>query len=152
MPAMSSISVTLDMSKALEAATRQLVKREVAIGIPGGSARKPEPGEKSAPPDNSLLGYIAEFGDDEKHIPARPFLLPGMEAAKPDIVSLLAKTGKAALDGSLSGTSGAVDKGLTAVGFEGVKSVKAVILSGTFAPLAPATIAARARGERIAAS
>ena len=125
-------------------AIQALLKQEVLIGIPADSpAREPEPGEPSAP-SNALVGYIQEFGSPERNIPARPFLVPGVEAIKDKAVARLKKAGEDALKGDPS----KVDQALHAVGLMGQASVQAKITDGPFAPLAPRTLAQRrARGR-----
>ena len=145
MAARSSVSVALDKSGDLQKAIKGMLRREVAIGIPdSGAERQPEDGEKGTPPSNALIGYVMEFGDDEKRIPPRPFLIPGVEDAKDQIVKQLAKAGGVAL----SGSSEAVDRGLGAAGLVGQNAVRAKITDGPFTPLSQATIEARARRGR----
>ncbi|WP_158810462.1 hypothetical protein [Beijerinckia sp. L45] len=144
MAATSSLRITVDLSKDLEKATKDLVRRELLIGIPGdGPARPPEPGEKT-PPSNALLGYVAENGDEELKIPARPFLLPGVEDARDAITKGLTRAGKAVLDGDPNG----LEVGFAMAGAAAVAAVKKKILEGSFAPLADSTLEARARRKR----
>ena len=142
MAATSSLRLTVDLSEALKKATQDLLRKDLLVGIPADSApRPPEPGEKAAPPPNSLLGYLHEFGDDEKKIPARPFLMPGVENAKPQIVKGLEIAGRAVLDMQANG----LEKGLTYAGEFAVASVQKKIIDGPFAPLSARTLEDRAR-------
>ena len=136
----SALKIKVDLGKALEAATRDLLKRQVFVGIPGSSPREPEPGEKN-PPNNAVIAYMQEYGDEEHHVPARPFLLPGVEAATAPIVKGLKKAGEAALTGDAGGR----DAGFAQAGLAAQASVKKTILTGEFAPLAESTLKARAR-------
>ena len=141
----SLLSITIDLSKDLEKATKALLRRELLIGIPGDApARPPEPGEKTPPPSNALVAYVQEFGDEEHRTPERPFLMPGIEDAKDKIAAGLTKAGKAVLDGKLDG----LEAGLAMAGAAAVVSVKRKILEGDFAPLAESTLLARARRKR----
>lgn len=140
MAAVSSLRLTLDLSKALQDATQTLLKRELLVGIPGDSpARSPEPGEPT-PPSNAVIAYVQEFGDDEKNIPARPFLMPGVANAKPDIVKGLESAGRAVLDGQ----AGGLERGLTSAGLAAQVAVKKKIIDGPFAPLSERTLQGRA--------
>lgn len=139
-----TVKVTKDKTGEIEKAIKALVKRKVLIGIPDSAAeRKPEPGGSSAP-SNSTIGYVMEFGEPSLNIPARPFLVPGVVAAKEKIVARMRKTGEAVLSGDLD----ALDPGLMAAGLIGQSAVKAKITQGPFEPLAERTLAARrARGR-----
>lgn len=120
-----------------------LTKSEVMIGVPGGSGRSPEPGETTAI-DNAVLAYRLETGDPETNLPARPFLVPGVESITGKAVELLKKAGKAAI----LGDSAAVETALNKIGLIGQAAVQQRMTDGPFAPLAPRTLAARkARGR-----
>ena len=139
-----SVTVTRDGMPGFQKALRELLRQEVLIGIPADApARTPEPGEP-APPSNALIGYKMETGDPEMNLPARPFLVPGVEAIKDKAIARMKKAGEDALKGDL----GKVDQALHAVGLMGQSSVQAKITDGPFAPLAPRTLAQRrARGR-----
>lgn len=69
---------------------------------------------------------------------------PGIQDAKEPIVERMKGIGTAALNGNVLG----VVKGYHAVGVIASTSIKKKIISGPFAPLKPATIAARERHGR----
>ena len=122
-------------------AIETLIKKEVLVGIPGdGKERKGEPHE--GPITNSELGYIHEFGAPEANIPARPFLIPGVESVKQAIVDRLRKSAAAVLDGQFN----EAERGLNAVGETAEAAVKKKITEGPFVPIKEAT--KRARMER----
>lgn len=131
--------VTEDKTGDVLKAIKDLTKRTVLVGIPDtNAARDPEPGENS-PATNAQLGYIHEFGSPVNNIPARPFLVPGVESARDQIVAQMKKGGIAALAGDLK----QVEKTQIASGLIAVNAVQAKITDGPFQPLAPATLAAR---------
>ena len=139
--AAATSTVQVVVNQELADLLKDLMRREVLVGIPGDSPSRPVvPGEKT-PPSNALIGYVQEFGDDERGTPARPFLMPGVEAAKDAIVKGLKRAAKGVLDGKLE----ALDAGLTQAGLAAETSVKNTILNGPFAPLAESTLKARAR-------
>ncbi|MDR3488808.1 MAG: hypothetical protein P4M05_28385 [Bradyrhizobium sp.] len=140
MAAVSSFKVTVDLSRDLEKATKTLLSRELLIGIPGDSTPRPED-KDGKQVSNAVIGYVQETGDEERGTPARPFLLPGVSAAKDPIAKGFKMAGRLVLDGDASG----LDKGLTAAGLAAVAQVKRTILEGNFAPLAESTLKARAR-------
>jgi hypothetical protein len=139
------VTKTVDRTAQLLAAANALTKLKAYIGIPGDApARQPDGAEEPQPPNNAVLGYIHETGIPEKNIPARPFLLPGVEAAMPQITPRLKAMGASALQGDLA----AIQKGLNAVGLIGQNAVRAQITDGQHAPLAERTLKARqARGR-----
>lgn len=94
--------------------------------------------------NNATLGYIHEHGSPANNIPARPFLVPGVQSAQTKIESRLKKAANAALDGNF----GNVDNELNGAGMVARDSVKTKINSGDFVPLAESTLKARARRGR----
>lgn len=125
---------------------KHLLKMRVLVGIPDTAAeRQPEPGEKVAPPSNATIGYIQEFGDDERNIPPRPFLVPGVRSAQDEIVKHLRKAGENAFDRDF----GSVTAQFVRAGTVAASAVQQRITDGPFAPLRERTIKARAaRGRK----
>ena len=139
-----AVTVTEDRVADVLRAVQELTGTRVLAGIPAsGAAREPEPGEKSAP-NNALLGYLAEFGEPARNVPARPHLLPGIESVMPDIIQRMKAAGQAAL----SGKKTAVQAQFTAVGLLAQNGIRAYITDATFAPLAPRTLEQRKRRGR----
>lgn len=135
------MTTTVDKVDDLVRSVERLASREVLVGIPAGSARAPEPGEKGQPLDNATIGYIMENGSPAANIPARPFLVPGIRSAQDQIADKLGQAAKAALTGS----DVLVDAKLTAAGLVAENAVKRKITDGPHTPLAPGTIAGRRR-------
>ena len=127
---------------------RQLTRNEVYVGVPDKNAdRQLKPDEKSAA-SNALIAYVMETGSPAKNIPARPFLVPGIENAKDKIVAQMKKGAEAVmkLDGP-SDKSGAIDQAQNATGLIAVSAVKAKITSNIPPALSQRTLDARkARG------
>ena len=95
-----------------------------------------------APPlSNGAIGYILETGAPERNLPARPFLVPGVRAALPEIRKGMHK----AVVAALSGKPGDIDKGLDEAGLMAVASVQQTMIAGGFVPLSDRTIETRAR-------
>lgn len=139
-----TVTVTKDNVAAMLRAVQELTETRVLAGIPAdGADRTPEPGEKSAP-NNALLGYLAEFGEPDRNVPARPHLLPGIESVMPDIIARMKAAGQAAL----SGKKMSVQAQFTAVGLLAQNGIRAYITDATFAPLAPRTLEQRKRRGR----
>ncbi len=142
MPARSTVSSRPGKFASLGAATRDLVRQRLLVGIPDTTAeRKPEPDEKGTPPSNAVIGYTMEFGDPDRNIPARPFLTPGIDAVRDKIADTLKTAGAEVL----TGDAGAAARGFAKAGLVAVSSVQAKITDGSFVPLSQRTIEARAR-------
>jgi hypothetical protein len=141
-----SVKITQDKVPDFLKAIETLTGKTVLVGIPEANAhRDPEPGEERAPASNAVIGYVQEFGAPELNIPARPFLVPGVEGVKDQIVERMRKGAAAVLDGDFK----AADRTLEAVGLMAVDAVQQKLVDGPFVPLAPETLAAReAKGRR----
>lgn len=80
------------------------------------------------------------MGDDELHIPPRPFLVPGVQSVQDKIVGELTAAGIVAMNG---GTGQQVQTSFERIGIIAQNAVQAKITDGPFTPLAPRTLAAR---------
>ena len=135
-----TVKVTKDNLPALLKAVKQLTSKETLIGIPAENAGRND----GSPVNNAEIGYIQEFGSPEQNIPARPFLVPGVQGALPQITARMKVGGTKALSGDMD----AADKTLNAVGLIGQNAVRAKINEGIPPALSPRTLAdRRARGR-----
>ena len=123
-----------DIAKAIQ----KLSRVRLVVGVP----QQNDPRQDS-PIGNASLGYIHELGSPARNIPPRPHLVPGVEAALPEIIPLLKQAAQAALAGDESGMQNA----LAGAGQRGADSVRATIQAGIPPPLQPATVAARVTGR-----
>lgn len=131
-----TVRVTQDNLKAVLANIVVLGQKHVLIGIPD-----TKDGRDDGPIGNAQLGHIHENGSPANNIPARPFLKPGVEDGSEQAAAVLKKSAKASFN-----DPAAIEKGLVSAGLICQASVKARIASQEgFAPLKPATIAARKR-------
>lgn len=129
-----SIRVTRDEVKNVITNIEAMTGKRVLIGIPDANA-----GRKDGPITNAALGYIHENGSPARNIPARPFLVPGVEEAAPKAIEAMKKFAAQGLT-----DPAAVDKGLNAAGLIAQAAVKNRIRNGVgFAPLAERTLAQR---------
>jgi phage gpG-like protein len=120
-------------------AMRQLADRVVLVGIPSSTA-----GREDVPITNAVIGYIQEHGSPAANIPARPFLVPGVEDAEARTIPRL----KAAATAALAGDAEKVDQRLHQAGLIAQSAVQAKINSNVPPPLAESTLEARrARGR-----
>lgn len=132
----TSIRVTRDEVKNVITNIEAMTGKRVLIGIPDANA-----GRKDGPMTNAALGYIHENGSPARNIPARPFLIPGVEEAAPKAIEAMKKFAAQGLT-----DPAAVDKGLNAAGLIAQASVKNRIRNSVgFAPLSEATLAERKR-------
>ena len=137
--------ITVDRMKQVVRDISALVRQDLLVGIPGETTeRKSGPSEPKAM-NNATLGYIHEFGSPAANIPARPFLMPGIEEAQDKIEARLRKAAQVALEGR--GDQAIVDA-LAVVGLVAQAAVKDKINSGDFAPLSDTTLRLRAAKGR----
>jgi len=134
-----SVTITKDRMADVLKSIESLVKERTLVGIPATNAER-----RDGPINNAALGYINEFGSPANNIPARPFLIPGVEAAQSKVVKQLRKGADQALDGKLD----AADKALHSAGIVAVNAVRATLSEGIPPPLKASTIAARERRGR----
>lgn len=136
----TGVSVTVDEAKKVIARIEAMTGKRVMVGIPDANA-----GRNEGPMTNAALGYIHEHGSPARNIPARPFLVPGVNASTPRVVKVLRKAAGRVLEGREE-----VSKGLDAAGLIAQASVKNRIRNSIgFAPLSQRTLAKRmASGKR----
>lgn len=131
-----SVTVTKDKLGDVLKSIQSLVKEQTLVGIPAKNAARDD-----GPMNNAAIAYVQEFGSPANNIPARPFLIPGVQAAQPKVLKQLRAGATEALDGKLD----AADKALHSAGMVGVSKVRAKIGEGIPPPLKPETIANRFR-------
>jgi hypothetical protein len=137
----SLAEAVLNIERVLKYATQ----RRVLVGVPADGAARPD-----GDANNAAIAYWNEFGVPEANIPARPFLMPGIEDTKETIAKELRRAAEkaitlAAMDGDVAGGKAAFDAGMHNVGLKAVYNVRRRILSGPFEPLSERTLQARAR-------
>jgi phage gpG-like protein len=119
-----------------------LAKQEVLVGIPAETATVRS--DETTPINNATIGYIMEHGAPESNIEARPFLMPGVEAVKSNIVDQFRRIAKV----QMKGDKEAAERGFNRAGLIAQNSVRRMINSGIPPALAPSTLAARRRRGR----
>jgi hypothetical protein len=124
---------------AVVAAINELVGKEVLVGIPDSSTDRDQ--EEAQPITNATLGYIHENGAPEANIPARPFLIPGVEKAEEPTLERLKKAAQV----TMRGDTKSADKYLNDAGIIASNSVKRTFWENNWEPLKPSTIANRHR-------
>lgn len=130
-----------DVLKVIKA-INALTGKQVLVGIPQTTTDRQD--EEQGAMNNATLGYIHEHGSPINNIPARPFLVPGVQDVEGKIGERMKKAGKAALDGDKSKAEEELEK----AGLVAQNSVRDRLTNGDFAPLSEATIRARARKGR----
>lgn len=145
---MSSAMVVTDRTKQVLASLKGLAGASVLVGIPEANGGRKE--DDQGPIDNATLGYIHEFGSPAANIPARPFLLPGVEASRDQYLPQLRKAAIAALEGD----AGQMRTHLNTAGIIARDEVKLTLNTASYEPLKESTLRARARraGSAIAAA
>lgn len=131
-------TITDNMAQVMRS-VNTLVSKDVLVGIPAGPER-PE-GE---PITNAELGYVHEFGSPVNNVPARPFLIPGIQDVQEQITAQF----RAAAVAALSGNMAQVDVRLNRAGLIASSSAKAKISSNIAPALSPETIKNRHKGRK----
>jgi hypothetical protein len=139
--------VTSDMMSAFLKGLKDLQAKEVLAGFPESEGERKDDDGNSVPITNAAIAYVQNTGAPEQNIPARPFMVEGIENVQDKIIDQMYQVGVAALDGDTQG----VDIGLHAVGLTAQLGIQNKILDGPFEPLAESTLEARARRGRAGA-
>ena len=134
-----SIKKKKDITKSIMASITGMTRKNVFVGVPKEDApRKPKEGEK-VHVNNATLAFIHTNGSPADNIPARPFLVPGIEKGQEKNIKIMKKGMLRALTNRR-----AVDETLNAVGLNSQSAVKSYMRdSSNFAPLREKTIEAR---------
>lgn len=133
------VKITVDKMASIIKAINELGAKDVLVGIPEGNTDR----KSGDPATNAVIGYVQEFGSPANNIPARSFLIPGVQ----DIQKPAADRLKVAAQRALSGDLSQAEKQLHAAGLMGQNSARAKINSNIQPKLSERTLAARrARG------
>jgi hypothetical protein len=139
--------VTHDEMASFMKALSKLQSKSVLAGFPEEESPRQDAEGNPTPITNAALGYIHNTGIPEQNIPARPFMVEGIEDKRIPITDGMEAVGIAALDGHIQG----VDKGLMAVALIAKAGIQQKIVDGPFVPLAESTLKARAARGRVGA-
>ena len=146
---LSNVKVLANNLDELHVMLHMLGSRELLVGFPETTTeRKPEDGAGlgvAKDITNAALGYIHDTGMPEQNIPARPFMLPGMNNAIPEVIVRLEAVAKRILR---KANKDDVEKGFMRVGVAVQFAIRAKINEGIPPPLADATLEERARKGR----
>jgi hypothetical protein len=137
-------SVTADEMVAFTKALKEMQAKSVLAGFPREEEEPKDADGNPEPITNAALGYIHNTGSPEQNIPARPFMVEGIENVGDKIASGMESAGISALDGDPQG----VEAALHAVGLTAQIGIQNKINDGPFEPLADSTLKARARRGR----
>jgi hypothetical protein len=127
-----------DKLKIILVGINDLVRKKVLVGFPESTDARQDD-DNGSPMNNATLAYIHENGSPAANIPARPFLVPGVEDSLSKVEGALKKAAQNTLDRK----TGAVDANLNQAGIVASMSVKNKINDGDFAPLKPSTVSNR---------
>lgn len=140
----TKLRVIADHVADLHAAVHTLANQEVLVGFPEDTTDRDEAdGEEGI--TNAALGYIHDNGMPEQNIPARPFMVPGIQDNRDSITAALVAVAKRGL--RKGGIQQAM-QGLHRVGIVAVTGLKRKLNEGIPPPLADATLQDRARRGR----
>lgn len=142
------LTIKQDNLASLLAGLKVLTEAEVMVGVPDENADRKD--EDPGVPTNAALAYIHDTGMPEQNIPARPFMVPGIESAKDRIATQLFKYGRKVVDDAGAGKNAAITaaQGLHAAGLVASTAIKRKINEGIPPPLADSTLKRRASKGR----
>lgn len=135
----SGLRTVTDNMAAVMKSINELTSQDVMVGIPAGAAERKD----EDPATNAELGYVHEFGSPATNVPARPFLIPGVEDAQDAIAAQF----RAAAVAALKGERAQVEVRLNRAGLIAANSAKAKINSNISPELSPETIKNRNRSR-----
>lgn len=129
------------------ASVRTLLDAEVLVGVPSDTTER-DPAlamSDDSTVTNAALAYIHDQGAPEVGIPARPFMLPGIEEARPEIEKRMAM----AMRAGMRGNAIAAEQSMHQVGLVAQTAIRKKIDDGIPPPLSDYTLKKRAeRGRR----
>lgn len=150
--------LVVDNLQALQEAIGLLARTEVLVGVPEEKTERDD-GETLT---NAAIAYIQDNGAPEVNIPARPFMIPGINSVKPQLVKELIGTARRAAKASQpkkgqrppskADVAKVIEQGLHRVGLTASTGIKNKISEGIPPPLSERTLKARAARGRKGAS
>lgn len=135
----SGATMTADNMKAIIDAINKLKGKDVLVGIPDSA-----PERTDTPITNAQIGYVMETGSPAHNVPARPFLVPGVQDVQSECADRLGKAADAALSGNLSGA----ERQMSSAGMVASQSAKRKIGSNIPPALSPETIRNRNKSRQ----
>jgi hypothetical protein len=137
-------SVTHDEMGAFMKALAEMQAQSVYAGFPQDEDPRHDEDGNPVAITNAAIAYVQNTGDPALNIPARPFMVEGVEDVGDKIAGGMEAVGTAALDGDSPG----VEMALHAVGMTAKLGIQNKINDGPFEPLAESTLKARAHRGR----
>lgn len=131
--------MTTDKMRSIIDAINRITKKDVLVGIPDSA-----PERADTPMTNAQIGYVMETGSPAHNVPARPFLVPGVQDVQAQCAERLGKAADAALGGNLAGA----ERQMSAAGMVAENSVKKKIGSKIPPALSPETIRNRHKSRQ----
>ena len=141
----SGVSILTDNLQKVQRSIAALTQTNVLVGIPSERAERDDDEGEAEPINNAGIGYIMENGAPEMNIPRRPFLVPGVKNAQPQITSIFRQATVDALVGDVSGFTRAMNE----AGLIASSAVQQKIDDGPFEPLSDRTLRERARKQLV---
>lgn len=136
------LKLVKDLLPEVKACFADLMKDEVLVGVPSDETHRKESKEIT----NAFLAYIHDNGSPARNIPARPFMKPGIAAAKSDVIRAMKQGAERMLDGEQGSGISALHK----AGLIAQLKIRAAINQGIPPPLAESTLKGRIRARSAA--
>lgn len=139
----TGLKVTKDGLEQIKARVFDMTTQEVLVGFPEDTTERKND-ELPTAVTNATLAYIHDNGAPEQNIPARPFMIPGINDAKARVADKMGQMARAVVAGR-----DVVERGFIQVGTLVQTAIRKKINEGVPPPLADATLRARAaRGRK----
>lgn len=119
----------------------KLAVKATYVGVPSEKTERKEDDEEKTPMTNAALAFIHDNGSPAAHIPARPFMRPGIKKAQAKIVAAL----RGGAIGVLKGQD--PERALNIAGMAAQASIRGHINEGIAPPLADSTLRGRIRNK-----
>jgi hypothetical protein len=137
------LKIKTDDLESMQSTFKALTEMTVLVGFPEDTTQRTDESVGNREITNAALGYIHDTGMPEQNIPARPFMIPGMNEVEDKVADQLTSLAKKALTKRIASE---VIKGWERVGVIAMTGLKRKINEGIPPPLAESTL--RKRGAK----
>lgn len=144
----TGMKTTVDNLGRLKRDLALLASVEVLVGFPEDTTQRTD-AEEDREITNAAIAYIQDNGAPEQNIPARPFMRPGMDDAKPKVINKFIQLARALVSGKYPDPKNLVEVGFQQVGLLAQAALRKKINEGIPPPLSEYTLRQRAaRGRK----
>lgn len=147
----TGVLMKVDNLERLSRDIEALAKSEVLAGFPEDTTDRTDDEDPGSNITNAAIAYVQDHGEPDRNVPARPFMLPAMEAVQDRAESILKQAAKAMLKADSKDRDSLLSIYLTRVGLAIQAAIRKKINEGIPPPLSEATLRRRAARGRVGA-